>query len=87
LLILADRAERGPLTAVEADRLRAGIRAMDTSRRSACRRLAAAEHLARQVAAVADLVRRARYRNSRTVSVWALRRVLAAGSGAGTGAT
>lgn len=34
LLVLADRAERGPLTAAEASRLRAGIRALAFSVRS-----------------------------------------------------
>lgn len=80
LLILADRAERGQLTADEAARLRAGIRAMDSARRSASGSagLVAAEHrrTRRQLAAVADLVRRARYRGARHVTVWALGQAL-----------
>lgn len=76
MLILADRAERGPLTAAEASRLRAGIRAADQARRSATGRTIIAtretQQQARRVAAVRDLVGRARSRGARTVAVWAL---------------
>lgn len=78
MLILADRAERGRLTADEAARLRAGIRAMEFARQGTTHRLAEADRLARQMAAVANLLRGARARQSRTVSVWALGQVLAA---------
>lgn len=72
LLILADRAERG-LTPAEADRLRAGIRAMDTARRSAAGSAGAVaadyRRVCRQLAAVARLVREARYRGRQTIRV------------------
>jgi hypothetical protein len=84
LLILADRAGRG-LTAAEQDRLRTGIAALDFARRSAARSAgyAAADHrTARsQLAAIAGLVQRARYRGARHVTVWALDRALDAEPG------
>ncbi|MGW1492596.1 hypothetical protein [Streptomyces sp. NPDC002402] len=79
LLILADRAERG-LTPAEADRLRAGIAALDFARRSAARnsaRLGIELRRARhQLAWITRLVRDARYRSRRHVTVWALDRAL-----------
>ncbi|MGW0312052.1 hypothetical protein [Streptomyces flavidovirens] len=75
LLILADRAERGPLTSAEADRLRAGIRVMDTARRSAIARLAHDERQQQRLAAIESLVGRARARGASTVALWALGRV------------
>ncbi|MFD5509148.1 hypothetical protein ACFWIB_15405 [Streptomyces sp. NPDC127051] len=63
LMILADRAERGPLTAAEADRLRQGIAAMDAGRRSTAalrtRQVRALRTAAAQFAAVQRLVARA----------------------------
>lgn len=80
LLVLADRAERGPLTAAEAARLRAGIAAMDTRSRSAARRLADATRLqqeaAGQLAAVLRLVRQAQKRGGQMVHVRVLAREL-----------
>lgn len=71
LLILADRAERGPLTAAEADRLRAGISGLYRERRTAGGRLGAqarsrraADARLRVVAAVAAA---ARQRGARSI--------------------
>lgn len=76
MLNLADRAERGPLSATEAAWLRTGIHALVASQRSASRRLAQAGSGRQQLAAVRRLVRRAGYRGAATVTVWALNQVL-----------
>ena len=80
LLILADRAERGQLTADEATRLRAGIRAMESARRSAAGSagLVAADYrrTRRQLAAVNRLLRQARYRGRQTIRVQTLANTL-----------
>jgi hypothetical protein len=85
LLILADRAERGPLTADEAARLRAGIAALDFARRSAARNAAriGVEHrrARHQLAWISRLVRDAHYGSRRHVTVWALDRALDAEPG------
>ncbi|MCP3820099.1 hypothetical protein NLX86_18960 [Streptomyces sp. A3M-1-3] len=81
MLNLTDRAEfNGGLTPAEAARLRAGIRAMDSSRRSTQARLNAAVRggEAVQLAAVRRLVYRARYRGASAVTVRALDIALAA---------
>lgn len=71
LLILADRAERGPLTAAEADRLRAGISGMYRERRSAGGRLGARTRQravdARRLRVVAALAAAARQRGARSI--------------------
>ncbi|MFE3657240.1 hypothetical protein [Streptomyces sp. NPDC059165] len=76
LLVLADRAERGRLSAAEASRLRAGIRAVVASQRGTSGRLAVANRGRRrstaQMAAVRALVSSARQRGARTVPVWIL---------------
>lgn len=83
LLVLADRAERGPLTAAEAARLRQGIHgladerdAADTMRRIVANRANAANgmrrRVSRQLAAVRALVVSARQRGLRSVPVWIL---------------
>ena len=76
LLVLADRAERGPLTAAEASRLREGITNLRESRRSAVGRRSAATRARRQgaaqLAAVRALVASARQRGARSVPVWIL---------------
>lgn len=73
LMILADRAERGPLTAAEADRLRQGIAAMDAGRRSTAalrtRQVRALRVAAAQFAAVQRLVARAQRLGVRTVAL------------------
>ena len=81
LLVLADRAERGPLTAAEASRLREGIAALESSRRSMHASLARQAQLRQQdtsrLAPFRSVVRRARARGGRTVAVWVLERLLA----------
>lgn len=72
LLVLADRSERGRLTADEAGRLRAGIAALDTGRRAAAQRVTDLDRLRSQVAAVRSLVRRVQCRGARTVTVLAI---------------
>lgn len=74
LLILADRAERGPLTPAEAERLRAGIRTLVADRRAASGRLAYAR---RQLNAVSRMVHRAQARGDRGVPLWVLAQVIA----------
>lgn len=73
LLVLADRAERGQLTAAEADRLRQGIAAVYADRRSTAARLGARSRqqreAGRRLVAVGDLVRAARERGTRSISV------------------
>ena len=73
LLILADRAERGPLTAAEAHRLRQGIAAMCTRHRSTAARYAAVSDRERrgaeQLAAVRALVRASTRRGRQTVRI------------------
>jgi hypothetical protein len=81
LLNLADRAEfNGGLTAAEANRLRAGIAAMDTRRRAAAGRLAEAVRLqqeaAGQLAAVLRLVRKTQRRGGQMVQLRVLAREL-----------
>ena len=88
LLILADRAERGQLSADEAARLRAGIRGLAAERDAAtaerlriAHRADVANHTrrrhSRQLAAVRALVRTARQRGARSIPVWALGHILA----------
>lgn len=83
LLVLADRAERGPLTAAEASRLRAGLHALaderdaaDAERRRYANRANFAtsnrRRLAKQLVAVRALVTSARQRGLRSVPVWIL---------------
>lgn len=76
LLVLADRAERGPLSAAEASRLREGIAALEWGRRSSASRLAnrtrVRHEVVAQVAAVRALVASARQRGARAVPVWIL---------------
>ncbi|MEU0393846.1 hypothetical protein ABZ208_13885 [Streptomyces sp. NPDC006208] len=83
LLILADRAERGPLSAAEAARLRQGIHTLATERDAAeamqrivANRAKAANgmrrRVSRQLAAVRALVTSARQRGLRSVPVWIL---------------
>jgi hypothetical protein len=71
LLILADRAERGPLTAAEADRLRAGISGMYRERRTAGARLGVQARNRRvadsRLRVVAALAAAARQRGARSV--------------------
>ncbi|MEU3903274.1 hypothetical protein AB0F20_05595 [Streptomyces goshikiensis] len=73
LLVLADRAERGALTAAEADRLRQGIAAMYFGSRSAGSRAAARtrqqREAGRRLAAIAAVIRAARQRGARAVPV------------------
>lgn len=73
LLVLADRTERGPLTAAEADRLRQGITAMYVDRRTAGARAghAARRHreAGRRLLAVQALIRVARERGTRSIPV------------------
>lgn len=73
LLVLADRAERGPLTAAEAARLRQGITAVYADRRSTAGRLSARtwqqREAGRRLVAVAALIRAARERGTRTIPV------------------
>lgn len=73
--VLVDRAEHG-LTPAEADRLRVGVLAMDTARRSATARLSRCRQYQRRLAAVESLVHRAQARGASTVALWALGRVL-----------
>jgi hypothetical protein len=63
LLVLADRAERGPLTAAEAARLRQGIAALYA------RRPPASSRRARQLQALASLVAAARRRGEEILPV------------------
>lgn len=81
LLVLADRAERGQLSAAEASRLREGIAALETSRRSTVGRIRFAlerqQQAEQQLAAVRRFTARARYRGARVVQMWALERALA----------
>ncbi|MFK0182346.1 hypothetical protein ACIQVR_41050 [Streptomyces xanthochromogenes] len=72
LLILADRAERGPLTAAEADRLRSGISGLHLERRAEGSRYAARARLR----AVASLVSSARRRGASAIPVTLLGQVL-----------
>lgn len=72
LLVLADRAERGQLTAAEAARLRAGIAGLTAPQR----RVRHQPRSGRQVAAIAALVRRTQARGAQAVPVWALERIL-----------
>lgn len=70
LLVLADRAERGPLTAAEAARLRDGIETLARHQREASGRSAA--HTVRSTRAVlliASLVAAARRRGQSTLPV------------------
>ncbi|MCX4543814.1 hypothetical protein [Streptomyces sp. NBC_01565] len=71
LLVLADRAERGPLTAAEAARLRQGITALYAGRRAEGNRLAAhgghEREARRRLLAVRALIRTARQRGARSV--------------------
>ncbi|QIP82729.1 hypothetical protein GLX30_30280 [Streptomyces sp. Tu 2975] len=80
LLVLADRAERGPLSAAEASRLREGIAALETSRRSKAGRIHAAldrqQQAEEEIAAVRRFMARARHRGARVVQMWALERIL-----------
>lgn len=73
LLVLANRAERGPLTAAEADRLRQGIAALYAERRSAVTRLGNGTRQRREATlrlrAVHALVRTARQRGARHIPV------------------
>lgn len=74
LLVLADRAERGPLTAAEASRLRAGIGAMPPERRPTARgagkEITRREWaISRRLVAVQALVQNARQRGTRVISV------------------
>jgi hypothetical protein len=80
LLVLADRAERGPLSAAEAGRLRQGIDVAFSDRRSAAARTGARtrqqREAARRLVAVIALIRAARERGARTVPVQILDAVL-----------
>lgn len=83
LLNLADRAERGPLTADEARRLRAGIAALSTSKASIVGRLGAYTVQAEgravdDLKAVRRLVANSEQRGVSHIPVWAI----AAASGA-----
>jgi hypothetical protein len=73
LLNLADRAERGPLTAAEAARLREGINAAQFGRRAAQPQPVKATRrerdLGRRLIAVQGLVQAARQRGGRAVPV------------------
>lgn len=80
LLNLADRAERGPLSAAEAARLREGIRHLDTGKRAANGRLAHVDARKRDVtgplAVVVRRVRASQKAGNRTIAVWVLARDL-----------
>ncbi|KOV07484.1 hypothetical protein ADK92_05550 [Streptomyces sp. XY533] len=73
LLVLADRAERGPLTASEAARLRAGISAVYASQRIVGDRTRLASRARREaadrIAAVTRLTAAARRRGVRSIPV------------------
>lgn len=73
LLVLANRAERGPLTAAEAGRLRQGIAAVYAERRSAGIRLGNDTRQRRAAAlrlrAVQALIQTARQRGTRSIPV------------------
>jgi len=83
LLVLADRAERGPLTAAEATRLRQGIAAFYADRRADGGRASVANwrlrEMVRRLSAVQALIRSTQQRGERTIPV----RILAAAVGAG----
>lgn len=73
LLVLADRAERGPLTAAEAARLRQGIGTLAAGSRSAAGRLGQVDRQRRETAlrlrAVQSLIRTARMRGARHIPI------------------
>ncbi|MFD7554154.1 hypothetical protein ACFV9E_06390 [Streptomyces sp. NPDC059835] len=81
LLVLADRAERGQLTAAEAGRLRQGITALYAERRTAGGRTGVEtwrqREITRRLLAVQEVIRAARQREARTIPV----RILAAAVG------
>lgn len=83
LLVLADRAERGPLTGTEADRLRQGIALLAGERRTESTR--AGNHVRherearRRLLAVRELIRTARERGTRSIPVPILAAALHAG--------
>jgi len=83
LLVLADRAERGQLTAAEAARLRQGIAALYAGRWSVAaeRRNDGRRHreAALRLMAAGDLVRTARQRGARSIPVQILAAVLQVG--------
>ena len=80
LLVLADRAERGQLTAAEAGRLRQGITALYAERRSARSRASAETRIGREarrkLLAVDALIRNARRQGTRSIRLQTLALVL-----------
>ena len=76
LLNLADRAEAGPLSAAEAARLREGLQHLAVGRGPYRPRASQTQH-AKQIAALARIVHRARNRGAQNVPLFALTQILA----------
>jgi hypothetical protein len=80
LLNLADRAEGGPLTPEEAQRLRAGISQLDADRRSLRSRLRLqsrrGNEATTELRAVQGLIKRSQQRGVAQIPVWAVAALL-----------